>query len=205
MADGDKMVPSEGNPKLDPTKKSSSGPAPVVFARETATSRRLESFDWVRDQSGMLTHRSRIEDSVSAHAWMNRNSKNAHTMSIEEIQDKSDNDYFSSLNLPKKRGSSQRDEQAGEEKSSEPSYAPPSAPRSMSNFSIPTISKTFSGLPSFKEMMEMPLANVPVLGPNPRICGPAIIGTMNFTGATMQSNAPETMNIGKGINTEATQ
>lgn len=203
MADGDKMVPSEGNPKLDPTKKSSSGPAPVVFARDKATSRRLESFDWVRDQSGLLTHRSRIEDSVSAHAWMNRNSKNAHTMSVEDIQERGDSDYLNSLNLPKKRGSSQRDEQAGEEKSSEPSYAPPSAPRARSNFGIPTVATTFSGMHSLKEMMEMPIANVAMVGPNKRYCGPAIIGTMNFTGAAMQSNAPEAMSIGTGINVEA--
>jgi hypothetical protein len=207
MADGDKMVPSEGNPKLDPTKKSGSGPEPVVFAREKATSRRLESFGWVKNQSGLLTRRSDLYQNVESYQVLNRFSKKPDqgVMSVESLQDRGDMDYLDSLNVSKKRGSSQGDEQAGDEEESAPSYSPPSAPRVSSNFSIPSLSKSFTGMSTLKEMMEMPIANVPSIGPHPRICGPAIIGTMNFTGAAMQSNAPETMTIGKGINMEATQ
>jgi hypothetical protein len=212
MADGDKIVPSEGNSKLDPTKKSSSGPESVSFARDKNPSRRLEGYQWVKNQSGLLTRRSDLSQNVEAYQMLNRYSKqkNQGVMSVEELQTRGDSDYIDSKIGPKNRGSSKEDEQAKkereeEEKKENQSYTPPSAPRPVSGFRIPTVGKTFQGMSSLREMMEMPIANVPMIGTGKRYCGPSIVGTMNFTGAAMQTNAPETMTTGGAINTEAVQ
>ena len=215
MAEGDKVVPSSGNSQLDPTKKNSGalnerlGITGRSLTGARAIERKLDSPSWVRNSAGMLTNVNDLEKNVAGHNVLNRHSKDS-PASAKDLLLKGQDERDASrdwLNGPKKRGSSKEDEQTEEEKENEkkPIYVYPSAPRPTGGFSIPTVGKAFQGMSSLREMMEMPIANVPIIGTGKRYCGPSIVGTMNFTGAAMQTNAPESMTTGGAINTEAIQ
>ena len=216
MAEGDKVVPSEGNPKLDPTRKNSGalnerlGITGRSLTNEGFISRSLTPSGWIRNNQGLLTHESRIEDNVAADYFRNRYSEDRHKLlSVDQLKARGEDERDLNrewLRGAKNRGSSQGDEQTQDDSKSSKGrtiYQMQGGSSGRGGFSIGTAMQSFSHMPSLKEMMEMPIVNVPLAGFGKPYCGPAIVGTMNFNGAAMQSNCQEAMTIANAINTEA--
>lgn len=214
MAEGDKVVPSEGNSQLDPTKKVSGalnerlGITGRSLNNQGYVSRTFGSSSWVRNNAGMLTHVNDLKDNTQKYQQLHRYGKSSQgLLSSEELRDRGEDERDKGreyLKGPKNRGSSQGDEQAGdEEERPQTIYNQPSGRVTNTSLMIGTVQQSFGTLPTLREMMAMPIVNVPHIGFGKTICGPAIIGTMNFNGAAMQVNGPEAMTTGQGINLEA--
>ena len=209
MAEGDKVVPSSGNSQLDPTKKNSGalnerlGVTGGSLTGDKTRTGSLSSRRFIRNQSGLLTNVDDLETDVARKETLNRYSTkhNKGVVSEDILRDRDQKRYESGLQSFEKRGSSQGDEQAQDASSSTPLPESPK-PITSAPLSVNSVITTFSKPPSLVDMMAMPIALVPMIGPSKRYCGPAIISTFNFTGGSMQSNAHEAMTTGMGVNLE---
>lgn len=207
MAEGDKVVPSEGNSQLDPTKKNSGalnerlGVTGGSLTGDKTRSGSLSSRRFIRNQSGLLTNVDDIETDVARKETLNRYSTkhNKGVVSEDILFDRDKKRYESGLQSFEKRGSSQGDEQASDASTSTPIIQPPK-PITSAPLNIQGIKEVFGTPPNLVDMMSMPIAYVPMVGGGKRYCGPAIINTFNFTGGCMQSNAHESMTTGMGVN-----
>lgn len=209
MAEGDKVVPSEGNSKLDPTKKNSGalnerlGITGGSLTGEKTRSGSLSSASWIRNQNGVLVHSNDLEMNVSRMETLNRYSTkhNKGVKSEDILRDRANKQWESGLQKFENRGSSQGDEQAQDASTSTPL---PSSPKPIAPvpLNIQSVTTVFGKPPNLVDMMAMPIALVPIVGTGKRYCGPAVINTFNFTGGSMQSNAHEAMMSGMGINLE---
>lgn len=210
MAEGDKVVPSEGNSQLDPTKKNSGalnerlGITGGSLTGDKTRSGSLSSRRFIRNQSGLLTNVDDLEMDVGRKEVLNRYSKNKGihrrgVISEDILRDRDQKQYEAGLQKFEKRGSSQGDEQAQDASPSTPVIQPPK-PIASAPLNIQGIKEVFGTPPNLVDMMSIPIALVPLIGPQKRYCGPAIINTFNFTGGSMQSNAHEAMMTGMGIN-----
>jgi hypothetical protein len=207
LAEGDKVVPSEGNSQLDPTKKNSGalnerlGVTGGSLTGDKTRSGSLSSRRFIRNQSGLLTNVDDIETDVARKETLNRYSTkhNKGVVSEDILFDRDKKRYESGLQSFEKRGSSQGDEQASDASTSTPIIQPPK-PITSAPLNIQGIKEVFGTPPNLVDMMSMPIAYVPMVGGGKRYCGPAIINTFNFTGGCMQSNAHESMTTGMGVN-----
>jgi hypothetical protein len=210
LAEGDKVVPSEGNSQLDPTKKNSGalnerlGVTGGSLTGDKTRSGSLSSRRFIRNQSGLLTNVDDLEMDVARKEVLNRYSKDKGmhkrgVVSEDILRNRDQKRYESGLQSFEKRGSSQGDEQASDASTSTPIIQPPK-PITSAPLNIQGIKEVFSTPPNLVDMMSMPIAYVPMVGGGKRYCGPAIISTFNFTGGSMQSNAHESMTTGMGVN-----
>ena len=212
MAEGDKVVPSEGNSRLDPTKKISGalnerlGITGGSLTGEKTRTGSLHSRRFIRNQSGLLTNVDDLEMDVARKEVLNRYSKNRGihnrgVVSEDVLKDRDQKQYESGLQKFENRGSSQGDEQAQDASTSTPL---PSTPKPIAPvpLNIQSVTTVFGKPPNLVDMMAMPIALVPTIGTGKRYCGPAVINTFNFTGGSMQSNAHEAMTTGMGVNLE---
>jgi hypothetical protein len=210
LAEGDKVVPSEGNSRLDPTKKNSGalnerlGVTGGSLTGDKTRTGSLSSRRFIRNQFGLLTNSDDLETDVARKEVLNRYSKDKGmhkrgVVSEDILRNRDQKQYEAGLQGFENRGSSQGDEQAQDASPSTPIIQPPK-PITSAPLNIQGIKEVFSAPPNLVDMMSMPIALVPLIGPQKRYCGPAIISTFNFTGGSMQSNAHESMTTGMGVN-----
>jgi hypothetical protein len=184
LAEGDKVVPSGGNPQLDPTRDNKWSSAlndklgvtgPVLNETLGATGKELQSDRWKRNENGLLY------DSYTENRDFepNKAKKSVGSPNGEGAKSGTTNKYPNKVNEPKKGDGPK-----------------PSA----------ALAGNFGGIKFKSQTMQMAadatIAMFPFQTLLPRCVGPFIPIVMNYQGGVAQSSVQEATNTGKVPNKE---
>ena len=215
MAEGDKVVPSGGNPQLDPTRdnkwssalNSKLGVTGNSLTNSVYRSGVSHSSNFVRNQNGLLVPVNDVRADVGRQANMRRNrkGKDAEVESVESVLDRglAERDlrpYKAEKSAASPDGEEEEDK--GKSESSGPSY---NSPRPLSG---PRLSAAFNGTfgtMKFKSSVlqgacDGKVGQFPLQTLLPQCAGPFMPLVFSTQGGTMQSSAPEAMNKGVMVN-----
>ena len=217
MAEGDKVVPSGGNPQLDPTREnkwsnalnSKLGVTQGSLTDQKYRSGSLQSSNFVRNQNGLLVAVGDVEMDVARQANMRRNSKGSAGWTLSESDILSRGQKARDLRAfkPEKSADSpdgeEEDDEDGEDTGSSPQIY--QRPRPISG---PRLSSAFNGtfgMMKFKSSVlqgacDGKIGQFPLQTLLPQCAGPFIPLVFSTQGGAMQSSAPEAMNKGIMVN-----
>lgn len=229
MAEGDKVVPSGGNPQLDPTAKgalnstlgrtsgalnSSLGTTQGSLTNDKTRSGSLSSANWVRNQNGQLVHVNEVERDVARQESMRRNSKGSKSwvLSESDILNRGKEEYGKSLRAfgskkPEKSGSPDGESTTptATEFQKKQSEGKQPIQRNRVNVFAGAFGQLAFGSPVFRQAASMAIAAFPLQTLVPKCVGPFMVQPTNHDGAVPQSNANESATKGQNVNSSDTE
>lgn len=216
MAEGDKVVPSGGNPQLDPTRdnkwsnalNSKLGVTQGSLTDQKYRSGSLNSANFVRNQNGLLVAVNDVEMDVARQANMRRNRKGSGAWTLSEADILSRGQKARDLRpykAEKSAASPDGEEEDDEEEDTGSSPQIYNRPRPMAG---PRLSAAFNGTfgtMKFKSSVlqgacDGKIGQFPLQTLLPQCAGPFMPLVFSTQGGTMQSSAPEAMNKGLVVN-----
>lgn len=216
MAEGDKVVPSGGNPQLDPTRdnkwsnalNSKLGVTQGSLTNEKYRSGSLNSANFVRNQNGLLVAVNDVEMDVARQANMRRNRKgsSAWTLSESDILKRGQEERDLRAFKPEKSAASpdgEKDDKEEEDTGSSPMIY--KRPRAIFG---PKLSAAFSGTfgtLKFKSTVlqgacDGKVGQFPLQTLLPQCAGPFLPLVFSSQGGAIQPSTPEAMSKGIVVN-----
>lgn len=217
MAEGDKVVPSGGNPQLDPTRdnkwsnalNSKLGVTQGSLTDQKYRSGTLSSANFVRNQNGLLVAVNDVEMDVARQANMRRNRKGSDAWTLSEAdilkrgQDARDLRAFK----PEKSAASPDGEEEEDDEEEDTGSSPQiyNKPRAISG---PRLSAAFSGTFGTMKFRSTVLQGAcdgkvgqfPLQTLLPQCAGPFLPLVFSTQGGAMQPSTPEAMSKGLVVN-----
>ena len=234
MAEGDKVVPSGGNPQLDPTANgalnstlgrtsgalnSTLGTTQGSMTNDKTRSGSLTGNRWIRNQSGLLIRNDEIE--VERDVYRNRSAnRKGPSSSVDEVMRRGQEDfkksmqgYSKDLRLSKnaeKSGSPDGESKATETPTASDFQRNQSAgkqpiPRNRVDVFAGMFGQLAFGNPVLRQAATMALGSFPLQTLVPRCVGPFISRPTNHDGGVPQSNANESATKGQNVNNAETE
>ena len=214
MAEGDKVVPSGGNPQLDPTRENKWPSA--LNAKLGVTGNSLtnnvyrtgvsHSNNFVRNQNGLLVPVSDVRADVGRQANMRRNrrGKDAEVESVDSILDRG----LAERDLRAYKPEKSADSPDGEEEEEEDKGSSPQIYRKPRPFSGPRLSTAFNGTfgtmkfksPVLQGACDGKVGQFPLQTLLPQCAGPFMPLVFSTQGGTIQPSTPEAMSKGIMVN-----
>lgn len=213
MAEGDKVVPSGGNPQLDPTARgalnSTLGVTQGSLNGSKLRSGNLQSANFVRNQSGLLVNVNDLEMDVARQSVMRRNwkGKGSRIVSEDVLKDRG----MKARDLRPIKAEKSGGSPDGEGMTDSSSYLnqqqqgkKPVQRDKGAAFSPSYGTLTFNS-PIMKGAATMAMACLPFNGLVPRIVGPFLVSINNHDGGFVQTNIPEATSKGRNVNAVDTE